>query len=697
MKKSIIMVFVFCSALLVAQDIEGTYRATGQRVEYQYYTRPNYHLDSADGAMGTNLVVNDAYGLGVSQVISNIPPGYNFGSRIVGPIGVAEMDALQYFLYVTFNEDGTGIIADSQVLAGETEGCETEITLLPLDDPLTYSSDLNAGLTVQSTMVTGQPNASPYAGQSAGSWSIAGSSFFSFFPPAPAPVTAEFQLYGAEFAGCYGACVASGAGGLFDPGSDDAHGYCGGVECAGYLHGYPGLPHPGATAGYIIPEPVSSFVPSNNYFGNFPDYHVEWHYIDGPIAETGFGDILAPEDGWDEDGDGTDHDNILGYPNVTSTATQLACGFNYPILGDVTALLPDYCVDFTAGGVDGYAEGTFGANSFYLMDASFELWGNFLTWNGVMYLQTGDPSFLVDDSAADMNPAEIAYLDLDNDGVPETPYNPNGGRLVMTFEPTCIPVVTSISVLGELTDVGGCANAGDVNADGQVNVLDVVEVVAYILGNSAEPDCGDYNADGSVDVLDVVAMVSTILGNRGEEASSATFTKTDDVMTMSANGVVGAVEMTLSHGSDFSLELTENALVADYNTDGGTTKLIVVNPEADIFSSTGDYTVEEVVAATTEGYINASYEGPAAISLEKAYPNPFNPSTSFDVNVEIAGHVSVMVYNVSGQLVDVIHEGSMGIGTHNMTLHGENLASGMYIIKANSADVTTSQKIMLIK
>ena len=687
MKKSIIMVFVFCSALLVAQDIEGTYRATGQRVEYQYYTRPNYHLDSQDGAMGTNLVVNDAYGLGVSQVISNIPPGYNFGSRIVGPIGVAEMDALQYFLYVTFNEDGTGIIADSQVLAGETEGCETEITLLPLDDPLTYSSDLNAGLTVQPTMVTGQPNASPYVGASAGSWSIAGSSFFSFFPPAPSPVTAEFQLYGPEFAVCYAECLATGAG----------NEYCGGVTCAPYVHGYPGMPHPGATSGYVIPDPTVSFVPSNNYFGNIPDYHVEWHYIDGPVAETGFGDILAPEEGWDEDGDGTDYDNILGYPNVTSTATNPACGFNYPILGDVTALLPEGCVDFSAGGVDGYAAGTFGANSFYLMDAQFEVWGNFLTWNGVMYLQTGDPSFLVDDSAADMNPADIGYLDLDGDGTPETPFNASGGRLVMIFEPTCIPVVTAISVLGELTDVGGCANAGDVNADGQVNVLDVVEVVAFILGNAAEPDCADYNADGGVDVLDVVAMVSTILGNRGEEASSATFTKTDDLMTMSANGVVGAVEMTLSHGSDFSLKLTENALVADSNTDGGTTKLIVVNPEGDIFSSTGDYTVEEVVAATTEGYINASYEGPAAISLEKAYPNPFNPSTSFNVNVDVAGYVSVMVYNVSGQLVDVIHEGSMDIGTHNMTLHGENLASGMYIIKANSADVTTSQKVMLIK
>ena len=41
MKKSIMMALIFCAGLLVAQDIAGTYRATGQRVEYQFYTRMN--------------------------------------------------------------------------------------------------------------------------------------------------------------------------------------------------------------------------------------------------------------------------------------------------------------------------------------------------------------------------------------------------------------------------------------------------------------------------------------------------------------------------------------------------------------------------------------------------------------------------------------------------------------------------------
>ena len=125
---------------------------------------------------------------------------------------------------------------------------------------------------------------------------------------------------------------------------------------------------------------------------------------------------------------------------------------------------------------------------------------------------------------------------------------------------------------------------------------------------------------------------------------------------------------------------------------------VVVNPGDDVvFESTGNYTVEEVLTATTAGYVPNELETPNAIALSSAYPNPFNPSTSFDLNVEQAGNVSVMVYNVNGQLVDVLYEGHKDAGLYNMMLNGQSLSSGMYIIKANSADVTVSQKVMLIK
>jgi len=56
---------------------------------------------------------------------------------------------------------------------------------------------------------------------------------------------------------------------------------------------------------------------------------------------------------------------------------------------------------------------------------------------------------------------------------------------------------------------------GDINTDGLVNVLDVVSIVGYVLGNiefdDTQINLADYNQDESVDVLDIVVIVNYIL------------------------------------------------------------------------------------------------------------------------------------------------------------------------------------------
>ena len=56
---------------------------------------------------------------------------------------------------------------------------------------------------------------------------------------------------------------------------------------------------------------------------------------------------------------------------------------------------------------------------------------------------------------------------------------------------------------------------GDINADGQINVVDVVNLVNYILGGDiteGQIALSDYNQDGQVNVVDIVNIVSEILG-----------------------------------------------------------------------------------------------------------------------------------------------------------------------------------------
>jgi len=54
---------------------------------------------------------------------------------------------------------------------------------------------------------------------------------------------------------------------------------------------------------------------------------------------------------------------------------------------------------------------------------------------------------------------------------------------------------------------------GDINYDGQVNVVDVVMMVGMVLGTQEVGSNADINQDGSINVLDIVALVNIILGS----------------------------------------------------------------------------------------------------------------------------------------------------------------------------------------
>jgi len=251
---------------------------------------------------------------------------------------------------------------------------------------------------------------------------------------------------------------------------------------------------------------------------------------------------------------------------------------------------------------------------------------------------------------------------------------------------------------------GGCdtAGTGDVNADGATNVLDIVAIVNVILGGAFDDDCAaasaDLNGDGDTNVLDIVAIVNIILGDgRSADATSVELIKESNSLSLKANGYIGGVQMTLSHGSDFVIELTKDAMISDYSTEGNTTTLVVVKPESsDLFTANGDFVIQDMIIANSQGAMDASY-APQAISLSKAYPNPFNPTTTIDVNLHQDGFASVKVYNLMGQQVAVLAEGNMSANTYSLTWDAKDVPSGLYMVKAESAGNMATEKLMLLK
>jgi hypothetical protein len=680
------------SAITVAQDAAGQYKLTGVNVLYTYVARGDF-----------TLTVTDAYGLGVTQAVSQIPSGVPIGSQPM-QLTDAALAAIGINLNVTLNEDGSGAITegsyypDVNTIENEDGSCTTLQQVLPVSDEFTYASMGNmmeyVGMAHPGVNVLGLPGISSMAGQQLGGLKLTSSETFEDFPMFPEHPT----LCSPD-----GACFPFTVGDIDGSGTLEIYPDVNSFGIPEYVPG--GAPLTGLTAGYFLKEGLNTEELSSVFPGNTdPSFHLEWHGIDGADSGLGWGD----DEEIDEDEDGTWFDRLLGIPAITATYMNPACGFNQPIFGDVTAAFEaaglGFCVDYVAAAASGYL----------MAPSGLEAYGNFLTAHGVLALQGAaacaaagldietciavgafNPAWLSDDSDHDMDPSCLA------DGDPSD----CSGRLTMNFDIPCIPVLEAREVVAEFIEVGGNCGSGDINADGAWNVLDVVALVNCVLSNSCDDCSGDVNNDGAYNVLDVVALVNCVLNNtcggaRVDRATSAEFNVIGNEVTMTADGLVGGIQMTLSHGSDFALKLTDGGQYSNYLTEGNSTTLIIVNPTSNnLFTANGDFTIEYVIVSDFEGTskLSSSVNMMKDYSISAAYPNPFNPTTQMSLTLNTAADVSVKVFNMNGQLVDVIANGQMSSGSYSFTWDGTNASSGVYFIQTEVGSEISNQKIMLVK
>ena len=78
-----------------------------------------------------------------------------------------------------------------------------------------------------------------------------------------------------------------------------------------------------------------------------------------------------------------------------------------------------------------------------------------------------------------------------------------------------------------------------------------------------------------------------------------------------------------------------------------------------------------------------SSDFPSIIELLPNYPNPFNPSTQIQFRLTKARSVELSIYNTQGQKVREWPDKYFRPGLHTRTFHGEDLASGLYFLRAS--------------
>ena len=63
---------------------------------------------------------------------------------------------------------------------------------------------------------------------------------------------------------------------------------------------------------------------------------------------------------------------------------------------------------------------------------------------------------------------------------------------------------------------------------------------------------------------------------------------------------------------------------------------------------------------------------PTESRLSNAYPNPFNPATTLDYDLSLNGYVSVIVYDISGHVVEVLVDDYKYAGEYSITWNAQN-------------------------
>ncbi|MBN1464329.1 T9SS type A sorting domain-containing protein, partial [candidate division KSB1 bacterium] len=102
------------------------------------------------------------------------------------------------------------------------------------------------------------------------------------------------------------------------------------------------------------------------------------------------------------------------------------------------------------------------------------------------------------------------------------------------------------------------------------------------------------------------------------------------------------------------------------------------------------------------GLVEAHIALPIRLALAQNYPNPFNPRTTIRFELPAEHHLTIAIFNTTGQLVRMLVEGEYPAGIHQVVWEADNeqgikAPSGIYYYRMTTDGFSETKKLLLLK
>lgn len=88
---------------------------------------------------------------------------------------------------------------------------------------------------------------------------------------------------------------------------------------------------------------------------------------------------------------------------------------------------------------------------------------------------------------------------------------------------------------------------------------------------------------------------------------------------------------------------------------------------------------------------------PSDFSLKQNYPNPFNPTTTIEFSIPLESFVELKVFDILGNEVTTLVSDDYAAGNYKADFNGDNLPSGIYVVKMTADYFIQTMKMIFLK